>query len=136
MKLSVNSVNFNGKQEVIYGLKKAAQESRNIEKNRVLSQGLRPLNRTEEIAKNKSAMNAYLDMVVNDDNFVQTMTSVSEYKENLNMVGNLLKEETIQNSRIKPHEVFSKELKNVISNQKIAIKDNIVEKVINILAQF
>ncbi len=33
MNLTVNNINFNGKNEVIYGLKKAAEEARNIKKS-------------------------------------------------------------------------------------------------------
>ena len=51
MNLTTNSINFNGKKEVLYGLKKAAQEARNIETNRALSQGPRGINKTEEIEK-------------------------------------------------------------------------------------
>ena len=127
MNLTTNSINFNGKKEVLYGLKKAAQEARNIETNRALSQGPRGINKTEEIAQNKAAMNAYLDMTINDDAFIKTASDIANYKQQVSSVRNILRESNIQSKVIKPFETFSQAISNIIKQQRIAVKSEFVE---------
>lgn len=43
MNLNINNVNFQGRNEVLYGLKKAAQEAQNIGRNSIQAAGPRPL---------------------------------------------------------------------------------------------
>ena len=133
MNISVNNVNFNGRHEVLYGLKKAAQEARNIETNKVLSRGPRPMDRSLEIQKGQSSMNAYLDMVVNDDAFVKTASDIANFKQEANTVRNILKESTVQSQAIKPLETFSKAFSDIVEKQKIAVKKEFVEKFLHSL---
>ena len=133
MNMCVNNVSFAGKSEVVYGLKKAASEARNIETNRVLSQGPRPMNKSSEIERSKSVMNAYLDMVVNDDAFVKTASDIANYKQEANAIRNTLKETKVQSSIIKPMEPFAKAFTKIIDDQKIAVKKEFVEKFLHSL---
>ena len=43
MNLNINNVNFQGRNEVLYGLKKAAQEAQNIGRNSIKECELPPL---------------------------------------------------------------------------------------------
>ena len=127
MNITTNNVNFNGRKEVLYGLKKAAQEARNIETNRVLSQGPRGVNKVEEITQNKAAMNAYLDMVVNDDAFIKTADDIANYKQEVYSIRKILRESSVQSKAIKPFEAFSKAFSNIIEKQRIAVKKEFVK---------
>ena len=64
-----NNVNFSGKNEVIYGLKKAANESRKIGLNTIQGYGPHPIIKDHEIYNSKGALKAYTDMIVNDSQF-------------------------------------------------------------------
>ena len=133
MNMCVNNVNFCGKSEVVYGLKKAAKEARNIETNRVLSQGPRPMNKSSEIERSKSVMNAYLDMVVNDDAFVKTVGDIANYRQEANSLRDTLKESKVQSSVIKPLEPFSKAFTKIVEDQRIAVKKEFVERFLHSL---
>ncbi len=117
MNLNVNNVNFQGKTEVLYGLKRAAQEAQNIGRNSIQAAGPRPLIKDKEIYQAKGALNAYCDMAAKDDRFVETINSAShntinEIKETLSPIKN-------DYASAYPHETFISAVKNAVENAKI-----------------
>lgn len=101
MNLNINNVNFQGRNEVLYGLKKAAQEAQNIGRNSIQAKG---------------ALNAYCDMAVKDDWFVETINSISpnvtkEIKETLSPIKN-------DYASAYPHETFISAIKNAVESAK------------------
>ena len=69
----MNSITFNGRQEVMYGLYKAASRAQEIAKMEAHAKGPRPILNREKIAAYKGSMQAYLDMVTNDDAYLETL---------------------------------------------------------------
>lgn len=112
-----NSVNFTGKQEIIYGLKKAAKEAKNIELNRSYAFGPRPIRREAEIYEAKGALNAYADMVTKDKEFGNVIKELAEDKEFTQELGNTLQEKDMQFGKINP-------LAEFVKTFTTAIKDN------------
>lgn len=108
MNISVNSVNFNGKREVLYGLSMAAKETRNAEMFKVLMQGPRPMNRHTEARTSEALSKAYLVMSAYDDSFYSTIKNISE-DECQNLKADL-KPEILQYGAINPLESFKKVL--------------------------
>ena len=77
-----NNITFTGRKEVIYGLTKASQEAKDAEVDRLMSIGaFASPSRNAKAQKHTSAMKAYVDMVVHDDAFVDTITSITRDKE-------------------------------------------------------
>ena len=79
MNMTVNKTTFNGKAEILYGLKKASDVARLTEKARSLACGPRPTNTSLEVSKHRGELSAYLDMVVSDNNFVETISFLYIY---------------------------------------------------------
>ena len=104
MNLNINNVNFQGRNEVLYGLKKAAQEAQNIGRNSIQAAGPRPLIKDKEIYQAKGALNAYCDMAVKDDWFVETINSISPNVTNY--------------ASAYPHETFISAIKNAVESAK------------------
>ncbi len=130
MDLSTNNVNFQGRAEVQYGLKKAATEARNIGINKIQAAGPHPVIREKETSLAQGALSAYCDMSVHDSCFVETMSKlpekfVKEIKEILKPVGNMF-------ATTSPAETFIKELKKTMKKAKIGFDANIgnfIEKI-------
>ena len=77
-----NNITFTGRKEVIYGLTKASQEAKDAEVDRLMSIGaFASPSRNAKAQKHTSAMKAYVDMVVHDNAFVDTITSITRDKE-------------------------------------------------------
>jgi len=91
MNLSINSVNFTGKEEVIYGLRKAAKETRKIGVNIVQMRGPHPVTRENEINRAHGALNAYADMIVNDSQFESGIKKAASDKDIINEIKDNLK---------------------------------------------
>ena len=116
MNLNINNVNFQGRNEVLYGLKKAAQEAQNIGRSSIQASGPRPLIKDKEIYQAKGALDAYCDMAVKDDWFVETINSISpnvtkEIKETLSPIKN-------DYASAYPHETFISAIKNAVESAK------------------
>ena len=75
MDLKITSTNFQGKSEILYGLKKAADK---VHSYTILTQPrLQRLGENKEIIKYEIAANAYLDMVTKDGDFVNIVKKLS-----------------------------------------------------------
>lgn len=123
MYLSINNVNFQGIENVQYGLKKAAIESRNIGINKIQAAGPYPIIREKEVSLAQGALSAYCDMAVHDSCFGEAMSKlpekfVKEIKEILKPVGNMF-------ATTSPAETFINELKKTAKKAKIKIDANI-----------
>ena len=113
------NLNFNGKNEVIYGLKKAAEEARNIKKECAYMYGPRPLRRDEAIYKAQGAINAYADMVVHDEAFAETIKEISNDKYVLNSLKTTLKTIFTPYGNLFPNERFITSLQDAVKKAKI-----------------
>ena len=79
--MQLNNVSFTGKKEVIYGLTKATKEAKEAQINQLLSMGPNALESKSLNSKNNiAAMNAYVDMVVNDSSFKETIENIAPGK--------------------------------------------------------
>ncbi len=108
MNISTTNVNFNGKKEVIYGLKKAAQEAKNIETARSLGFGPRPIRRESDIYTAEGKMNAYLDMAVNDSDFSKTIEELITKKDPINKsFKETLQKKPVQFGEVNPMAIFT-----------------------------
>ena len=88
--MQLNNVSFTGKKEVIYGLTKATKEAKEAQINQLLSMGPNALESKSLNSKNNiAAMNAYVDMVVNDSSFKETIENIAPGKETREMRQNL-----------------------------------------------
>lgn len=88
--MQTNNVSFTGKKEILYGLKKASKEAKAAEINRLLSVGPNAQESKSLNSKNNiAAMNAYVDMVVNDSSFKETIENIAPGKETREMRQNL-----------------------------------------------
>lgn len=110
MNISINNINFSGRKEVMYGLNKAANNTRNAETCKALMQGPRPLNKYLEEKSNEAASNAYMLMATYDDSFYSTL---KEYDiEELNKLKEILKPAVLQYAKINPLSFFKKTMIN------------------------
>lgn len=102
MNIASTSVNFTGKKEIVYGLRKAAQEAKTIEINRSYAFGPRPIRRDYEINEAKGALNAYADMVTKDGEFNTAIKEIAEDKKFTKELGETLKPKDVQYGKINP----------------------------------
>lgn len=130
MNLSTNNINFEGKKEIIYGLKKAAQESKKIAVNESYNYGPRPINKSNDIALSKGALSAYFDMIMNDRFINQGIKEAAEDKELMSFLKETLCEQTANNIKINPLTIFANNLKQCSKNQTEYFKKT-VENFIN-----
>lgn len=112
MNLSVNNVNFTGKKEMMYGLKRAAIEARSAEINRSYSFGPHSLPKTSDVYANMSAARAYSDMVIRDDEFVKTAKEFTKDKNYMYSMKEILKPIKLTFCEINPFEKFQKQFLN------------------------
>ncbi len=125
----MNKISFNGKNEVIYGLKKAAMCARAAEYSRAASFGPRPVDRSIMEMTNKTSMGCYLDMVCYDKSFTDTISNMK--KEDISELGSLLKNETVQYGDITPFKLFKENLKSLCKHYKKTIPANVVNDFLN-----
>lgn len=93
-----NNITFTGRKEVIYGLTKASEEAKDAEVDRLMSIGaFASPSRNAKAQKHTSAMKAYVDMVVHDDAFVDTMKNIKRDKETKPIRDNLKNMDTYLN---------------------------------------
>ena len=117
MQVRTTNINFNGKEEVIYGLTKASREAQKIGKNRLYGFGPRPIAKDYEINYSQGALKAYCDMVVNDKSFLETISNlpqniIKKIKKDLNPLKNIY-------DSTYPHEDFVKAIKSNAKRAKL-----------------
>lgn len=119
MNLTINNVNFNGKNEVIYGLKKAAEEARNIKKECAYLYGPRPINKTENIHKAQGALDAYTNMVVHDKSFIESINEISKDKRIINSLKETLTTIRTTYGDLFPNERFIEAIQKSVKKAEI-----------------
>ena len=118
----MNNINFCGKREVLYGLRKAAVCARAAENYRAASFGPRPVDRSFLESANKTNLGNYLDMVCYDEAFVDTISHIEDKE--LKELSEILKPDIYQYGRINPLDVFKQSIKNMfkVHNKGVSIK--------------
>lgn len=104
---------FNGKKEVMYGLKNMAKAAKEAETKRSLSYGPHPIDTSYDVMENTAKMKAYADMAVYDDAFEST---IKEMPKN-NALKNLLAAVQLQYSVAEPLQLFKKTLIQSLKKQ-------------------
>ena len=115
MDLKVNSVNFNGKKEVLYGLTKAAQKAKDFEyyNQPSIASRMTTSKQALQTAQNAS-MKAYLDMVLRDTEFVSVIKNVTD--KDLSYIKQLLATEKTEHSVVEPMKKFTEAINDVVNN--------------------
>ncbi len=126
MNLTINNTAFNGKQEVIYGLTRASYKAKQIEMFKNLAKGPRPINTSGEINRAKAAMEAYLDMTINDDSFDRTIVDIATKREDVSSIRENLVEQNLPTGIIKPFDTFTNSLLNMISENKKYLNNDLL----------
>lgn len=125
MQVSMSNTNFQGKQEVLYGLRQAAKEAKNSELFNSYLCGPRPINKISETGQSQAAMKAYLDMSVYDKSFENTIAKLS--KPEAEEIKETLKPQKLQWTEINPFEVFKKNVLACINEHKKDINKTNIE---------
>jgi len=125
MNFSVNNVNFQGKNEVIYGIKKAAQEAKNLKIAAAYSYGPRPMNKMDAVYQAKGALDAYSDMLVHDETFVETINEISKDKNILDQLNNILTPVKTICGYLYPHQSFVESINKAAQNAGINAKSGL-----------
>lgn len=127
MDLKVNAINFQGKKEVIYGLKKAAQKAKDFEYYKQPAIAMRIRTDNLQTAQNAS-MQAYLDMVLRDEAFEQT---IKEMKiSDLRYLQCILMPEQTQHSIVRPMDKLKEAIHftlNNIGRNKVSLEDAVAD---------
>lgn len=129
MNISTNNVNFMGTKEVVYALRRAAQESCNYEIARAMSEGPRTTayqSSARTVCDAKVA--TYMDMAVYDDSFVKTIKELDS--ENKGALKSLLEPKQWQYNGINPMEVFSKYMFSTLKKQNKNVEPEILDNFI------
>lgn len=117
MDLKVNCVDFQGKQEILYGLKKAAD---NVHSYSVYMQPrLMRFGENPAIKKYETFANAYLDMVTMDSEFANAVKNFS--KKDLKSVREYLK--PLENN-VRPIEYFQEFIQDVMRKNHTKTAEN------------
>ena len=115
MDLKVSGISFQGKQEILYGLTKAAQNAREYETNQTAYIASRiHMNKHEEQAYKKASINAYLDMVVHDINFANVVKDVRG--KDLRPIKKILTPFETEHGTVEPMKIFSSAIDNIVGN--------------------
>ena len=115
MDFKVNGISFQGKQEILYGLTKAAQNAREYETNQTAYIASRiQMKKYEEQAYKKASINAYLDMVVHDINFANVVKDVRG--KDLKPIKKILSSFETEHGTVEPMKIFSSAIDNIVSN--------------------
>ena len=125
MDIKFNSVSFNGKNEVIYGIKKLADESANYELKRAMTIGAHPVNMSNSISESQGKLFAYADMIVNDELIDNSLKEISNDKVLIKYCKKVLTQESQQ--FISPINIFVKSLKNAAKNMSQNVQDSLNE---------
>ena len=115
MDLRINGIGFQGKKEILYGLKKAAQNAREYETNQTAYLASRiQMRKYEEQAYKKGTINAYLDMVVRDVNFAYVIENI--HGKDLKPIKRMLAPFQTEHGTVEPMKTFSPAYENAIDN--------------------
>ena len=125
MDIKINGVNFNGQREVMYALKKAADESFMLQAAELRGRGPRPLANTGEARRIAEAkLSAYMDMAVYDSSFIDTVKNFSQT--NLQKLQAILKPIKWCNEEVNPVDVFVKSLQSTVKNNQKDVAPEVV----------
>ena len=119
MLVRVDAVGFEGKKEILYGLTKAAQQAKDIEYYSQPSLGGRLSSKASIITAKNASMKAYLDMAINDGEFKNVVSSVSE--RDMSYIKALLVSEKTEHSFVEPMKRFAEKINEVL-NEKYSSK--------------
>ena len=123
MNISTNPTNFSGKQEILYGLRKAAQHAKSLDLcTKAYSTSRIAMTKYEERTAYNASIKAYLDMIFNDRDFVNSVNTFN--KKELRQIRNILKEEKTEHGIIQPLEVLKEHFGSLIKSQKYSPAQN------------
>ena len=112
MDIKINSTNFSGAKEVIYGLTKAAQKAKNYEYyNQPAIAACLTCSKEHMQTANEASMKAYLDMALRDQTFAKAIDNIRASE--LYILHNLLKPEQTQYTTVKPMNKFKEAIQEV-----------------------
>ena len=124
MYLTINSaLSFNGKREVLYGLKKGAEAARNSEICRSYSKCRRPLDKTIEQAEHNAELSAYIDMAVHDNDFHDVIKNMPKR----NSLKKILAPQEFNGVYVEPMKLFTNALYDSMEKHKSKPLDNILK---------
>lgn len=123
MDLSVNNISFNGRKEVLYGIRSAAKSARQAEISRSYAFGPHPEHREGMVSRFVGKLHAYLDMAAHDDAFISTIKEVSDNKTFMTDFAQNLITRKVNYGEISPINTFNSAMKEVIIN----IKDSSIQ---------
>ena len=130
MDLRINGTGFQGKREILYGLKKAAQNAKEYEMNQTAYIASRiQMRKYEEQASKKASINAYLDMVVYDSNFASFIENV--HGKDLKPIKKILASFQTEHGTVEPMKTFSSAYESVIGNSYLSKLDESFKLLIN-----
>ena len=78
MKIYNDCNTFNGRREVVYSLKKAAECAKQVEKEYLVASGPRPQFNNTVVVQNRAKMAAYFDVATYDKEFSLALQEMSE----------------------------------------------------------
>ena len=134
MDFKVQNVTFGGKQEIMYGLTKAAKISKiSALSNKAYTASRIGATKYEQRAAYEASMSAYTDMVINDSEFTYAVDELITHKD-IKTLQDILKPITTEHGYIQPQSVFEEVLKNTANQKYIpkSIKQS-VEKLNNLI---
>ena len=115
MDLRINGIGFQGKKEILYGLTKAAESAREYEINQTAYLASRiQMRKTEEQAYKKGKMNAYLDAVTNDLDYIKVVKNPP--KKDLTLIKNILAPFQTEHGTVEPMKVFTQVINDVVKS--------------------
>ena len=134
MDISVNNVNFSGKKEILYGLKKASKYAKSFELcENAYSTSRMAMTKYEERAAYSAAIKAYLDMIINDAEFSSTVKNLK--KSDLKEIRGILRETDTEHGIIHPLNKIKNGISDIMQTQKISKeKSDFASKLIYMLA--
>ena len=109
-----NNVSFRGKREIMYGLNKASKAAKDAQVDRLMSCGPYRVNRIDEAKKNIAVMNAYLDMAINDSEFINVIETISKDTDTKKIAENLKYLDTMQTFK----RAFAQKVVKIYGNAK------------------
>lgn len=113
MDLKINSTSFQGKKEILYALKKAAQKSKDFEYyNQPAIASRIPTDRLQ--AAQNASICAYLDMALRDSEFKTVVVKAKD--KDLSYIKELLATEKTEHSLVEPMKKFSSSINSVVTD--------------------
>lgn len=114
MDLKINGVGFQGKKEILYGLKKAAQSAREYETNQTAYLASRiQMRKPEEQAYKIGKMNAYFDMITDDLDIIKVAKNAKG--KDLKPIKKILAPFQTEHGTVEPMKIFEKVINDVVN---------------------